>query len=70
METSKSVTLPNDSWICDSGACGHQCWFVEESINIKDIKEESLTENRHVMVDINPEYWKCEVTPVLSLLQF
>jgi hypothetical protein len=25
METSKSVTLPNDSWICDSGACGHQC---------------------------------------------
>ena len=43
--TSKNVTLNEDIWICDSGACGHYCKSIEGMFNIQEIDEKITVGN-------------------------
>ena len=42
---SNDVTLSNDIWICDSGACGHYCKSIEGMFDVKDIEEKITVGN-------------------------
>ena len=67
MATTKQVKLQSDIWICDSGAYGHYCWFVEALMNVKDIDEEIIIGYGHTMVATQLGGLKCEVTQVNGL---
>ena len=67
MVTTKQINLPSDIWICDSGACGHYCRFMEGLMNVRDINEEITIGNGHTMVATKLGDLKCEVTQVNGL---
>jgi hypothetical protein len=64
MAATKPMKLANDTWICDSGACGNYCQFLEGSRNIKDINEQITIGNGHTMVTTKLGDLKCEVSQV------
>jgi hypothetical protein len=51
MEITNPMKLENDTLICDSGACGNYCQFVEGLSNVKDINEKMKIRNGHRMVE-------------------
>ena len=59
--TSESDNLQNDIWICDSGACGHYCNFVEGLQDVKAINEEITVGNGKSMVATKVGNLKCRV---------
>jgi hypothetical protein len=64
MANVKPAKLSNDIWICNSGACGHYCQFVEGLVNVKDINEDITIGNGHTMIASKIGDLKCEVLQV------
>jgi gag-polypeptide of LTR copia-type len=59
--TSESDNLHNDIWICDSGACGHYCNFLEGLQDVKTINEEITVRNGKTMMNTKVGNLKCRV---------
>jgi hypothetical protein len=58
------MKLAKDTRICNIGACGNYCQFVEELSNVKDIKKQITIRNRNTMMATKLGDLKCEITQV------
>ena len=64
MSITKQINLPSDIWICDSGACGRYCRFMEGLMIVRDINEEITIGNGHTMVATKIGDLKYEVNQI------
>ena len=62
MTMSSNTKSTNDTWIFDSGACGHYCSFEEGLINIKEINEYVKVSNGEKMLATKIGDLNCEVS--------
>ena len=64
MATAENEKLTKDTWICDSGACGHYCNFKEGMFNVKDISEDITIGNGKSMTATKVGSLSCKVIQV------
>jgi hypothetical protein len=56
--------IPDDTWICDSGACGNYCHFVEGLYDAWDTNEDITYCSGNIMIAIVVGSIKCKVGQV------